>query len=1523
MAKLDEIINLLEITSQSISLNDDNWKSFLDTASNVYQRSFEEQILIHAQRPDATVCYSFDTWNDKLHRWIKRGAKGIALLDDNGRYTRLKYVFDLSDTRSPHNQELQRWIVTEDIHQDLVELIQTEHDLAYHPKNLALTLIQYSFEYVQDLEQDYVEQLEQVKEATNFEYMETYEIKDDFSYLLEQSIAYCLCKRCDLDTDFYFELKDFEYITMFQNKETLAILGTACQEISEHLLCEIGKMARDITKNKRNQNRTFDTKGNIIQNRSEEKERGEQDDATRNQIYDDRGLSISSVESGREITSRQIRHDEETVSKETPTGKDVDTKDEQTTSATFDGSPTRGNAENGRVDETVSTKASSSRQRETSDGVGTTHEQPSSDGGGDHTQRNHLQLDLDLGDIEVKEEIPEIPPFSMDNFPFLLRSDDILRKPKEEIIHYFQTHSDPIERIEYLEKEVYDDTYYTIQRNARPYDTQLLGQRMEHHGLIVWTGNYLTRDSERFISMYDVQENIAQLIEKGEYLHDPYELMTPFQQSALFEVVNSNVERVILSRLENYRVSSSEIIDYFQTHPNQEEQAIYVQEIYHKGTHDFDYEGVKLGYETSEDGLTIYLGTSEHRKAELFYQWNSVATHIESLILIRYFDPSIQLPTVEEQKNAVYQSLDDFNQGRYFSQKEIERTLQTGSSFQDGKFRIYAQMLKHESTKENADFLRREYGVGGSSSAFIGSHIHESHDGKGITLEKQKWIGETDYKITLKWNEVAKRIAQLVENDRYLNAKEKEEYPKYLEKQIEQELQSERRQIAEELGVSDSNIEFPPIKKELHYQVGDSVYLGQDEFVIQEISDTIYVSDRNFPLFSETFLKEEFEEAIAQSPLNNHWYQEIIDVEIIEDKPQEETTTLPPYQWDDTLNEYGNLLKQYYHAIKEEIEESYLYDVLRDHELDVDGAEETLRSELPEFILKYPEVDVQFHNNDAFQDALIQGLIKDIYEDYSNGIDYSSFEVTSNAMDDANIYHELYDKFDSLARNITEHKSGFMTLLAGERDYSLMIENNELKPDTVEMYHNFTDTYGEHDSPYMQFIIDREQHTLRPFYYENKEMNLILNSHKSENSIFSVEEIQHQLNDYAARWFHNLIDKQYHVVQEEYYRDETREDTWDIYNENGIITDAQEMPYSKLLEYAKENGYQIEEHYREELEVDNLVDVLGQLHIYDMEVSWDDDLNQIIAGDGDNLWQGREFYDFLFDEVINYEDGKPTSIDQTSYDIMKDFYQLAPEIKKEVVKTDYVITDDHLGEGTPKQRYQKNINAIRVLKQIESQNRLATPEEQEVLSQYVGWGGLADAFDSSKSSWSKEYLELKELLTDEEYASARESTLSAFYTSPIVIDSMYQALEKMGFRYGNILEPSCGTGRFFGKLLETLHQSKLYGIELDSLTGRIAKQLYQNVNIAIEGYEQTNLPDNFFDVIIGNIPFGQFKVSDKKYDNLNFNIHDYFFAKSIDKVRPGGIIAFVTSRYTMDKKNSSVRKYINERCELVGGYSTS
>ena len=372
------------------------------------------------------------------------------------------------------------------------------------------------------------------------------------------------------------------------------------------------------------------------------------------------------------------------------------------------------------------------------------------------------------------------------------------------------------------------------------------------------------------------------------------------------------------------------------------------------------------------------------------------------------------------------------------------------------------------------------------------------------------------------------------------------------------------------------------------------------------------------------------------------------------------------------------------------------------------------------------------------------------------------------------------------------------------------------------------------------------------------------------------------------------------------------------YNDDGTVKLVDKNDIERLKEYQKK--YEVVEKQKEELD-----DLIGEHLTIDNRKFIVDSINNDRVSLKDITFQGTTGFPIFRDESIDYV--KELLAEKEKAEFVPAFekkkksrittFDLHPEIKNED-RNNFHITDDMLGVGTDREKFNRNIAAIKVLKLCEKENRFATPEEQKVLSQYVGWGGLPQAFDDKNSSWSSEYLELKNLLDEDEYKSAMESTLTAFYTPPVVIRTMYKALEQMGMKTANILEPACGTGNFIGMLPDTLNECKLYGVELDKISGKIAQQLYQKSSIAVQGFENTVLPDSFFDGCIGNVPFGDFKLLDKKYDKNNFLIHDYFFAKAIDKVRPGGVIAFITSKGTLDKESPAVRKYIAQRADLLG-----
>ncbi|MBO4898620.1 MAG: DEAD/DEAH box helicase family protein [Clostridia bacterium] len=471
------------------------------------------------------------------------------------------------------------------------------------------------------------------------------------------------------------------------------------------------------------------------------------------------------------------------------------------------------------------------------------------------------------------------------------------------------------------------------------------------------------------------------------------------------------------------------------------------------------------------------------------------------------------------------------------------------------------------------------------------------------------------------------------------------------------------------------------------------------------------------------------------------------------------------------------------------------------------------------------------------------------------------------------------------------------------------IHINKLSANTMSISHTYEQNGDLMYDPEMVFEIDFENKALKPLEYRQDNMGI--------HQIAGENAAAQELSSFARQWFDNVGNQGFHLSKEtlEY----NGGDITVFYDENGKISDVKGEE-NAVNSYLEANGIELtgretENLIGKELEiedrkyaVESVNDEAGTVRLKDITFE---------TGTGFPVFR-RETVDFVkaalsqaeqTERIVpEFEKAKPSKVANTV---------IYPEIPM-TQRNNFVIDNDELGVGGPKEKFRRNMEAIRVLKTCEAEHRLATEDEQKVLSEYVGWGGLPDAFDETKENWASEYQVLKAALTAEEYDAARASTLTAHFTSPVIIKAMYKAIENMGFSQGNILEPSCGIGNFMGLVPESMKDSKIYGIEIDSITGRIAQQLYQKNSVAVEGFEDTMLPDSFFDVAVGNVPFGDFKLSDKKYNKHNFLIHDYFFAKTLDKVRPGGIVAFITSSGTMDKHNSKVRRYIAQRADLVG-----
>ncbi|MCR0225524.1 SNF2-related protein [[Clostridium] innocuum] len=1399
-----EVHEIWKEQALEISSSPDHWISFLSTASWHYKYSFEDQILIYAQRPDATACAGYEDWNNKMNRYIRRGSKGIALLGDNG-YS-LRYVFDIVDTGSVMHRPLKLWSIHEQDHVEVIEMLNDKFDTG-ESHDLGIVLKALAEMIVEDNYQDYVAVLVKYHKGSGLSELDGIEINHEFKILVEYSLAYMLMNRCGIDPMKYLTIDDFSSITLFDTLDVIGQLGVTNCDLSREAFKDISSKAREIMI------RTLEENKNIKQNIEKEGS----DLNARNHVQSGRRLSDAKYQGDETSAKQPIRKIEAGLSESESAGTPVCIESEQRITPAFEGDIRSGIPENGSLDESDVGENTSSGQRTGHDGMGGLHEQPESERRGNHITGDRLQLDLNLGDVEVKKE-PETPPFNMDDLPRLLRGAHKLNHSKEDIVEYFNSHTDDVDRANYI-REAYDDTLIMIYRDEDHYDLSYLGYKKIGDKLNVWSGNWQKPITESSLSFHEVQQEIAQLIKAEEYLLSPWDKMTSLQKAYERGHINSDVNRRFFSYHDFLLASAPEILAEFKNQKDLKECGEYLKSIYPDGVYEFEADEIMLGFEKQDDQLLYYMGSYDNQVDSHEYTWELVAQNVDGLILSRYYAPDIQIPTVEEQLNALYENEESFKNGIFFSQEEIDRILTRGN-----KYRIYQQFLKYESTKENVAFLKNEYGTGGSSPAV--GWIDVWHDGKGIRLKRGD-IGNADIDILLKWNQVSKRISELIAAGRYLSPAEKEQYPKYLQEQMERQLEYERRQKEKELGIEKTYDAEEPKDTVMVYQwqTGDIVHIGATDYEIIEDGDPIVLQDKEFPLFIENFSKEQLLQLLKENPLNDSLLVGVPVNAEQEIKQQAETIT----------DEYATDPKR-----------------------------------------------------------------------------------------------KLYEQFSLFADSILQGTTVLLTMETGGSDHPLMISHVD-NNDIITMFHCYEVNGLEVNEPMMEFQLNETHRLLNPLSYENQLLGVSFNAKENESNL-SNDDVEKALFNYAEKWFHNIIDKKYYMNFEQLYGN--AEKTGSIYNldynKDKMIT-ITDMPYAILVDYAKEHGMTIAENVRDKREKKVITNVLYKLKINDVRLTWKN--HSLVAKDDENVWYGKAFYDFILDEALVYdEQQQPQLIRMEDYEELLSLREsYVVKDNKKVVSTvevsqgisdapliNYHIMTDALGVGTPKERYRNNIAAIRLLFSLEKENRKATTEEQEILAQYVGWGGLSEVFDESKGSWADEYVELKALLNEDEYRSARESTLSAFYTSPVVIESIYQVLDNLGFRRGNILEPSCGIGNFLGMLPESMQESKLYGIELDAITGRIAKQLYQKESIAVEGYEDTKLPDSFFDVAIGNIPFGQFKVSDKRYDKLNFNIHDYFFAKTLDKVRPGGIIAFVTSRYTMDKQNGKVREYINERAELLG-----
>lgn len=1025
--------------------------------------------------------------------------------------------------------------------------------------------------------------------------------------------------------------------------------------------------------------------------------------------------------------------------------------------------------------------------------------------------------------------------------------------------------------------------------------------------------------------------------------------------------------REILGTTPHLKASKEEIKDFFELNTDSESRTEYIKSIFNNDYTELTLkDGRTVGYKTFQNVLHLWEGSYNNRTAQSYYDWGVIAQHFEAMRLLGELSDEIKpLPSIDSQLSLIESSQAEEKKPSAFtfSQEVIDAVLTRGSGVSEGKMRIYEQFEKSLSAKENADFLKNEYGWGGSYPVIVGAGIDENHDGKGITLSKG--FGENRPSVTLSWSQVEKRIGELIRADRYLNPKEKEQYPQWLEKE-----EARRAEIEEEKRNREILSTAPHAETEQPDNddiIGKEVVIDDRRFIIENVKkisgdvtmrditfeDTVGIPinrienidfvrsllaeqsiDKTQPFEDEyrllSRLKSDCEYFLSTGArAEKHLWAGSVDEQI--DKMRELYDLLPEKpEWlskQDIDNYERQMIKsaqsknnyEYhlgdtvyigaseYEVLSFDDNRVMLYDPkfpLFNKEFTKDEFDRKVRENpLNDHLIVENEPMLHFDSNE-FEKLIPHGMR---YKQVEVVNDNEMYWVTQNIFTSVELqqfqkaireYDGNIEKFYVTSRDISSYNfeddraNKVLAVVTPDSiqqdDYVKAIQEagfGEYLNEAVEEKETATD-YED------VFFVDKENKTVTWMYYNpdsNAGGQYVINT----TTFDEVEEAaqKHKSADDFFDYLGNIANQTLADVGTEWF-----EEADNAFKQTPDLTDCTSATMNSLIENAERS--------------DMVATNIGKVPI--------EDYREIVA-----VQNGFDSYDEMYNEGIrigNGYDKEPEPIVPAWEQKKKSkahSFDLHPDIPM-AERYSFDLAHNPVEEVNKNERFHRNYAAISVLKECQNENRFATPEEQIILSKYVGWGGIPEAFDERAGSWQSEYAMLKNILTPEEYAAARESTLTAFYTPPEVITAIYKAMEKMGFKEGNLLEPSCGIGNFIGMLPKSMENAKVYGVELDTISAGIAQQLYQKSSIAAQGFEEVNVPDSFFDGVIGNVPFGDFKVSDKRYDKYNFLIHDYFFAKSLDKLRPGGVMALVTSKGTMDKANSSVRKYIAQRAELLG-----
>ena len=1380
--------------------NQEVWPRFLTTACRNFRLTFDKQILLFAQKPNAIAVLPIEGengWNKRFGRWVNRGSTGIAILDsDRTGKAVLKYYFDISDTHeSRRAQPVPIWKIEPEYEQAVVETLENSFGELERKDSLAAALVSAAHNAVEDNIADYLTQLRTERQDSVLEALDDESLEALFKPLLQNSIAYMLLVRCGIDPAEHFPQDAFSYVGGFNTLPTLNTLGAATSAISQMCLSEIAKtvLALQRAQEPRTfaENRESEYANNANRNQQDERST----DHGTDHLHDAGRLPAAEPSAPRtpESSPWEVRISAQPPSEGEPESDLHESADQRQAESLPGGSGPAGQRDDGDLG------------KEDGQGTGRDGEdeggEPNAVGGPDEQHSGSSRGSSSDGtDLRINVADPTLPPLTDETLitaVFENRRDDLDVK-KESIQSFFLENPDRQRRADYI-RSVYQDRFTEL-----IVDGTRIGYYPQDNGLLIWEGVFLTRTKESVFSWLEVADRTGKVIDQGNY----YQSKQP------------------------------------------------------------------------EDGQ------------------------------ISFMTPGYTPPVADPDSQMTF-----FAQPQV-SQQVIDEALCIGFNDKKARHIICAYFMKDKPLEDNADFLKEKYGTNGAGF-YVGEQAYALwYDPDGIRIASGNTV-EKRLVTRVSWEQAAKRIRELLDLGRYMPQYEIDEVQDYELNQIAEQMlhiAGDFTQEAKDAGYLPRTREvwnmkggYPEMTKEMNTLLRDPQVLHT---FVDEWGVFLNAHSNNKDLLRFRFYR------VGQI------YNRLLDLQREPVVFTAESTYYPHRKYFISEDEIAHLLRRgdhyqdyrlsvyaFYSRNKDDkararfLQDSYGTGGYYGGNDDIDYSSKGLFFGHGSATMPYAKVELKWPQVAKRIADLIQQNKWLSDEDKKAMPTYELKELAKA------IHHFFFDVPDGTPKPygenlVSEYWEGINAVFEQLDD-----------PVRVE------EIYRDMMLPLWKSAMPEDRH------YKYKKVGIAaMESYRAGTySVFGLshtlkplppipqQEVADPLDEVDVAYIRDKV-ADFQVVDGEVIVDEEKLNNDPFIQQ--VVQDAEQIAQEELTEEAPESQEDVDWQYSvgDTVYLDGTAFRVTEVRSNEVQL-----LDPSLAYPVYRVENKESFEHMLAEDNRNIplqEPPVPPAIQPPAAPLPKvktGLSVLHPEVPADQ-RHNFRITDDDLGVGSPSQRYANNVAAIQLLKQLEAESRLATPEEQEVLSRYVGWGGLSHWFDDRHPK----YQELKDLLTQEEYAAARESSLTAFYTPPVVIRAMYTALERMQFVQGNILEPSCGVGNFLGMLPDNLQTSQFYGVELDSISGRIAQQLYQNASIAVQGFEKTELPDSFFDVAIGNVPFGQFKVPDKQYDKHNFLIHDYFFARTLDKVRPGGIVAFITAKGTMDKENPAIRKYIAQRADFIG-----